>query len=135
MKKEEIPQDNGALGKIAKEVTYVVDENGNYSTGQSTGWDVKTEALNVAWHDVEAKIEAAKQKVLNGAASPILYFMEKKIMDLNILASYTGYWKWTIKKHLKPSGFQQLSAEKLKKYAALFEISVEELKNPFKQSE
>lgn len=131
MKKEEIPQDNGALGKIAKEVTYVVDENGNYSTGQSTGWDVKTDALNVAWHDVEAKIEAAKQKVLNNEASPILYFMEKKIMDLNILASYTGYWKWTIKKHLKPSGFQKLSADKLKKYAELFEISVEALKNPF----
>ncbi|SDC67778.1 hypothetical protein [Niabella drilacis] len=131
MKKEEIPQDNGALGKIAKEVTYVVDENGNYSTGQSTGWDVKTEALNVAWHDVEAKIEAAKQQVLSGGASPILYFMEKKIMDLNILASYTGYWKWTIKKHLKPSGFQKLPADKLKKYAALFEVSVEELKNPF----
>ncbi|MGJ7031974.1 hypothetical protein [Niabella hirudinis] len=135
MKKEEIPQDNGALGKIAKEVTYVVDENGNYSTGQSTGWDVKTEALNVAWHDVEAKIGAAKQKVLNGEASPILYFMEKKIMDLNILASYTGYWKWTIKKHLKPSGFQKLPADKLKKYSELFEISLEELKNPFKQSE
>lgn len=131
MKKEEIPQDNGALGKIAKEVTYVVDENGNYSTGQSSGWDVKTEALNVAWHDVEAKIEAAKQKVLHGEASPILYFMEKKIMDLNILASYTGYWKWTIKKHLKPSGFQKLSDDKFKKYAALFEISVEELKDPF----
>ncbi|MBO9591843.1 MAG: hypothetical protein J7599_02970 [Niabella sp.] len=135
MKKEEIPQDNGALGKIAREVTYVVDENGNYSTGQSTGWDVKTEALNVAWHDVEAKIEAAKQQVLAGTASPILYFMEKWIMDLNILASYTGYWKWTIKKHLKPSGFQKLSEDKLKKYAALFEVSVAELKNPFKQSE
>ncbi|ANH82696.1 hypothetical protein A8C56_18465 [Niabella ginsenosidivorans] len=131
MKKEEIPQDNGALGKIAKEVTYVVDDKGNYSTGQSTGWEVKTEALNIAWHDVEEKVEAAKQKVLNGEASPILYFMEKRIMDLNILASYTGYWKWTIKKHLKPSGFQKLSEDKLKKYAALFEVSVEELKNPF----
>lgn len=131
MKKEEIPQDDGALGKIAKEVTYIVDEQGNYATAQSTGWEVKTEALNVAWHDVEEKIEAAKQKVLKGEASPLLYFMEKKIMDPGILASYTGYWKWTIKKHLKLSGFQKLSEEKIKKYAAVFEVSVEELKNPF----
>lgn len=131
MKKEEIPQDDGALGKIAKEVTYVVDDKGNYSTGQSTGWEVKTEALNIAWNDVEQKVEAAKQQVLNGTASPILYFMEKRIMDFNILASYTGYWKWTIKKHLKPAGFNKLSEDKLNKYAQLFEVSVEELKHPF----
>lgn len=131
MKKDEIPQDDGALGKIAREVTYVVDEEGRYSTGQSTGWDVKTEALNRAWNDVDQKIEAAKQKVIRGEASPILYFMEKKIMDLSILAAYTGYWKWTIKKHLKPSVFKNLPEEKLKKYAGLFEVSLDELKKPF----
>lgn len=131
MKKDEIPQDNGALGKIAKEVTYVVDEKGGYTTGKSTGWDVKTEALNIAWNDVGKKIEYAKQKVLRGEASPLLYFMEKKIMDIGILASYTGFWKWSIKKHLKPDGFKKLSDDKLKKYASVFDISLEDLKNPF----
>lgn len=131
MKKEEIPQDEGALGKIAKEVTYVVDSEGKYTTGQSTGWEVKTEALNIAWHDVEMKIDDARQKVLRGEASPILYFMEQKIMDIGILSSYTGFWKWTIKRHLKPSVFKKLSDEKLKKYAAIFEVSIEELKKPF----
>ncbi|MFT4092218.1 MAG: hypothetical protein QM640_01170 [Niabella sp.] len=131
MKKEEIPQDDGALGRIAKEVTYVVDDAGNYTTAQSSGWDVKTEALNIAWNDVDKKIEAAKQKVLNGEASPILYFMEKKIMDAGILAAYTGFWKWTIKKHLKPGVFNKLSNEKLQKYARLFEITLQELKDPF----
>ncbi len=131
MKKEEIPQDNGALGRIAKEVTYVIDETGNYTIGKSTGWEVKTEALNVAWSEVEKKIEAARQKVLNGGASPILYFMEKKIMDISILSSYTGFWKWTVKRHLKPSVFKKLSDQKLQKYAEIFEISIDELKNPF----
>lgn len=131
MKKEEIPQDEGALGKIAKEVTYVVDSEGKYTTGQSTGWEVKTEALNIAWHDVEMKIDDARQKVLRGEASPILYFMEQKIMDIGILSSYTGFWKCTIKRHLKPSVFKKLSDEKLKKYAAIFEVSIEELKKPF----
>ena len=131
MKKDEIPQDDGALGRIAREVTYVVGEDGKYETAQSSGWDVKTEALNVAWDEVERKIEAARQKVLNGTASPLLYFMEKKIMDLSILSSYTGFWKWTIKRHLKPSVFKKLPEEKLKKYAELFEVSIEELKLPF----
>lgn len=131
MKKGEIPQDDGALGRVAKEVTYVVDEAGNYITGQSTGWEVKTEALNIAWHDVEKKIEEAKQKVIRGEASPVLYFMEKKIMDIGILSSYTGFWKWTIKRHFIPTVFNRLSEKKLKKYAALFEVSIDELKKPF----
>ena len=131
MKKEEIPQDDGALGRIAKELTYVVGEDGKYETAQSSGWDVKTEALDVAWDEVNHKIEAAKQKVLSGNASPILYFMEKKIMDISILSAYTGFWKWTIKRHLKPSIFKNLPEEKLRKYAELFEISVQELQKPF----
>lgn len=130
MKKEEIPQDDGALGRIAREVTYVVGADGKYETAQSTGWEVKTDALNVAWNEVNSRIEAARQQVLKGEASPVLYFMEKKIMDLSILSAYTGFWKWTIKKHLKPAVFNKLSREKLEKYAALFEITVEELKNP-----
>lgn len=131
MKKEEIPQDDGALGKIAKEVTYVVDEQGKYITGQSTGWDVKTEALNIALNDVEKKIADAKQQVLSGKASPLLYFMEKAIMDVSILSSYTGFWKCTVKKHMKPSAFNNLPDEKLQKYATLFEVNIAELKNPF----
>ena len=131
MKKEEIPQDDGALSKIAKEVTYVVDDQGNYLTGKSTGWEVKTEALNIALNDVEKKIQKAREKVQNGEASPLLYYMEKGIMDLSILASYTGFWKWSVKKHLKPAGFNRLSHEKLQKYANLFEVSIEELKKPF----
>ena len=50
-------------------------------------------------------------------------------MDLTILSGYTGYWKFNIKRHFKPSVFQSLSEEKYKKYAKTFEISVDELKN------
>jgi len=54
MKKEEIPQDDGALNKLTKEVVYAVDSSGNYSTELSTGWDVKIKALDVAWEDTIA---------------------------------------------------------------------------------
>lgn len=131
MKKEDIPQDKSALIGVTTEVTYAVDAEGKYVSERSTGWEVKTEALNIAWDDVERKIQEAKEKVMRGEASPILYFMEKKLMDTGILASYTGFWKWRIKKHLKPAAFQKLSEDKLRKYAELFEISIEELKKPF----
>lgn len=128
MKKEEIPQDDGALNKLTKEVVYAVDSSGKYSTELSTGWDVKTKALDLAWEDIEKRIETARQKVLNNEASPVLYFLELRLMDIGILAAYTGFWKWTIKKHLKPAGFKNLSEQKLQKYADAFNVSVEELK-------
>ena len=128
MKKEDIPQDGGALTKLTKEVVYAVDNSGNYTTELSTGWEVKATALDVAWQDIEQRIENARQKVLNNEASPILFFIELRLMDIGIVAAYTGFWKWTVKRHLKPSVFKKLSEQKLKKYAEAFNISVEELK-------
>lgn len=131
MKKEEIPQDNGYLGRIAKEVTYVTDDDGRYVTGQSTGWKVKEEANDVAWQSFERQIHEAKEKVLKGEVSPVYYWMQKRMMDVGIVAQYTGFWKWSVKRHMKPAVFNKLSEEKLKKYAEVFETSLEELKNPF----
>lgn len=128
MKKEEIPQDDGALNKLTKEVVYAVDGSGNYSTELSTGWDIKTKALDVAWEDIQQRIANARQKVLNNEASPILYFTELRLMDIGILSAYTGFWKWTIRRHLKPSVFKKLSEKKLQQYADAFNVSVEELK-------
>jgi len=128
MKKEEIPQDDGALNKLTKEVVYAVDSSGKYSTELSTGWEVKSRALDLAWQDIEKRIETARQKVLNNESSPILYFIELRLMDMGILAAYTGFWKWTIKRHLKPGVFKRLPEQKLQRYADAFNVSVEELK-------
>src|SRR5450432_3073795 len=129
MKKEDIPQDLGALGKITKEVCYVVDDSGNYVTDLSNGWEVKSKALDAAWDDIAIRISTAREKVLNKSASPLLYFMELKLMDIPIVAAYTGFWKWQVKKHLKYDVFEKLSDSKLAKYASLFEVSAEELKS------
>jgi len=128
MKKEELPQDLGALGKITGEVCYVVDESGNYTTVLSNGWEVKSSALEVAWKDVEQRIGEAHQKVMNKEASPILFFMELRVMDIPIVAAYTGFWKWQVKRHMRYDFFQKLSPAKLAKYAELFEVWLEELK-------
>jgi len=127
MNKEDLPQDNGSLGKVTKEVCYVTDASGKYVTGLSSGWEVKSSALDAAWQDIAERSALARQKVLNGEASPILYFMEKCVMDMQTLAAYTGFWKWTIRRHLRPSGFRKLSGTALKKYAEAFNVQVEDL--------
>ncbi len=128
MKKEDVPQDLGALGKITKEVCYATDDSGKYTTQLSDGWDVKATALDTAWQDVEERIAAAKQKVLNNEASPILFFMEKALMDTEILAGYTGFWQWQVKRHLKADVFKHLSVKKMQKYAEVFNVSIHDLK-------
>ncbi|HRP33845.1 MAG TPA: hypothetical protein PKV73_18235 [Agriterribacter sp.] len=129
MKKEDIPQDPGALQKFTREVSYAVDENGNYITALSAGWEVKTNALDVAWSDIERKVHSAREKVLRHEASPVLYYMELKLMNVQVLADYTGFWKWQIKRHFKPRVFEKLSPKKLQRYASVFDITVDELKN------
>jgi hypothetical protein len=124
MKKEEVPQDLSSLGKITKEVCYATDEAGKYTTELSQGWDVKISALDAAWQDIGERVEAAKAKVLRGEASPLLYFMELKLMDIKVLAGYTGFWQWQIKRHLQPTVFKKLSDRALRRYAEVFEISV-----------
>jgi hypothetical protein len=128
MKKEDIPQDPGALSKATKEVCYAVDQSGKYTTELSVGWDIKARALDVAWDDISQRVEAARQKVKNKEASPLLFFIELRLMDIPIVSAYTGFWKWQVKQHLKPSVFERLSEKKLAKYAVIFEVSVEELK-------
>lgn len=129
MKKEDVPQDLGSLGKITKEVCYATDDTGKYTTELSRGWDIKISALDIAWQDIKDRVALARELVLNDKASPILFFMEKGLMDIGIVAAYTGFWKWQIKRHLKPAVFKKLSDKKLQRYAEIFNVSVEDLKS------
>lgn len=130
MKKEEVPQDRSSLSdnKIT-EVCYAVDENGNYTQVSSKGWEPKTIVQNETLQIIEERIAQAREDVKNGVVSPIVYFMEFHKMDMNILADYTGYWKWRMKRHFKPKVFQKLSDTALEKYANAFDINIDELKN------
>ncbi len=128
MKKEEIPQDRSTLETAKfKELCYAVDDEGQYVTAQSTGWDPKTIALDNAIQDINERVEVARQKVNSNQTSPIEYYMELHKMDLSILSSYVGIWKWRVKLHFKPSIFKKLKTRTLEKYAEVFEISVNEL--------
>jgi hypothetical protein len=129
MKKDEIPQDPSALDKFTKEVCYAVDDKGEYTTGLSRGWQVKADALGITLEEAHNRTANARQQVKSGEASPLLFFMELNMMDTAILAAYSGFWEWTIKRHLKPSVFKDLSQKKLEKYAELFDVTVDELKN------
>jgi Ni,Fe-hydrogenase maturation factor len=130
VKKQDLPQDESNLQSAnMTEVLYVTDENDNYTTANSIGWDAKKAALEESMELINERIEEAKQNVANNLVSPIVYFMELNKMDIQVLAAYVNMWQWTVKRHAKPKNFKKLSDSTLKKYADAFEISVDELKN------
>lgn len=129
MEKKDIPQDPSLLDNFTTEICYAVDENGRYTTRQSRGWEVKSTALDVTWQDIENKVKQTKQRVTNGEISQLQFFMDLRIMDVAMVAAYTGLWKWKVKRHLKPKTFNKLPEKTLQKYAEIFDVSLEVLKS------
>ena len=126
MKETEVPQEEGALRDL-KELCYVTDEEGNYTTRLSSGWEVKNVALEVSLGRLQEQIDEAKADVLEGRKSPIVYYMLLNRMDWAVLADAMHRWQWVIKRHAKPSVFKKLSSKTLQQYAEVFGITVEEL--------
>ena len=129
MKKSEVPQDNGRVfEKGSRELYYALDENGEYTTALSTGWEVKNLVQDQTMLELQDRIDRARNDLKTGLASPIVYFMELHRMDWQILSDYTGIWKWQIKRHAKPKVFAKLNDRILSKYAEAFDIGIDELR-------
>ena len=125
MKDNEVPQDKSSF----TDLYYAVDKEGNYITKRSSGWKPKKIVLDRSLDMIDERVKDIKQKVMNNEVSPIMYYMELNRMDISVLAAYFGKWKWRVKKHFKPANFNKLSSKSLKKYADIFNISIDELKD------
>ncbi len=131
MKRKEVPQDKiNMFGGKPPDVMYALDENGKYVRVKSAGWEPKNEVLRQAWEEVNENVEKARQAVLSGEKSPVYYYMYKNIMDVKLLAEYTGLWSWQVRRHFKPHVFNRLKEKTLEKYRRAFRLdSIETLKN------
>ena len=129
MKKKDVPQDDENLfeGKF-KVVKYALDDDGNYGTVGSSGWEPENVVLNQAWDEINKKVAETKLKIDAGELSPLAYHMEKNIMDVGMLSQYMDISKRNVSKHLEPNGFSGLDDKTLNRYAEVFDITVEELK-------
>lgn len=131
MKRTEVPQDESDLASANfRELCYATDEQGNYVTEKSTGWDVKAAALTNAVERIHIRTEAAHQRLREGKTSPIEYYMEMNRMDVVVLADHVGIWRWRVKRHFDPKRFSRLKEPLLRKYADAFNITVQQLKHP-----
>jgi hypothetical protein len=131
MNVNEVPQDpkNFKGAENMRKLIYATDKDGKYTGINSLGWEAENAATKQAWDQAEEALADTEKKVRAGELSPIAYFMEKQLMDVSLLSKYMGKWKWTVQKHMKPSVFEKLDNDTLNKYAGIFNITVEELKN------
>jgi|SRR5690606_26916699 len=130
MKKHDVPQHQGNLSKNnIREVIYATDENGNYTTELSSGWEPKTIALDRSLEQINERMQEALEGFRSNRLSILPYLMERQRMDISILAGYVDMWQWRVKRHFKPEIYRKLSDAKLSRYAAAFDMSLQELKN------
>jgi len=128
MKINEVPQDGAFLieGRMS-DLYYVVDDKGHYTKVLSKGWAPKNDAIRLAWERIYEKAEEIRQQILSGILSPIALYMELNVMDVNILASYTGLPRRRVRKHLKMKGFRKLTPELVQTYAGALNLTPDEL--------
>ncbi len=123
----DIPQDDSKIFKGQRKVIYAT-QNGNYQTATTNGWEMEEFATEQAVEELNRLTTEALAAVKLGEKSPLFYYMYRYRFDLPSLAQATGFWQWQIKRHFKPSVFAKLSDKVLERYAEVFGISVEDIK-------
>ena len=111
-----------------RELLYNYDPKGNFEKNVGFHCEPDRVILQQAWDLFNERIEEARQKVLAGQASPIVYYMEKILADPLNLSMMAGIPIWRVKWHFKPRVFKKLNDKTLQKYAEAFNITVEQLK-------
>ena len=110
MEKSEIPQDDKILdGK--RVACYVLEENGKYVIGKSSGWDAVNIANIQAWEHISERLDQVAEDINRGKKSILAFFMEKEQMDVSLLSKYIKLPKWRVRRHLKPSVFAGLKGD------------------------
>ena len=112
----------------SKELFYYYQDGGNYD--KKVGFHPESDAviLQQAWDLFKERIEAARKKVIDGETSPVVYYMEKNLLDPLNLSMMAGISIWRVKRHFKPRVFQRLNEKTLEKYATAFNITIDQLK-------
>jgi hypothetical protein len=111
-----------------REMMYKYDEQGNFAKDVGYHPEQDRLVLQQAWDLFGERAEEARKKVLEGKASPVLYYMEKTMLTPLDLSMHAGISLWRVKRHLKPGVFAKLSEKILNKYATAFNITVDQLK-------
>ncbi len=130
MKSSQTPQDDAGLSDGAgRELCYVTDDEGRYTTELSVGWEPKNTAIIEAWRDIKEQLEEVVEAIVAGNKSPLEYYMGLNLMNRSLLSQISGISKWRIKRHFKPKHFDRLKETTLNQYAKALKTELNQLKD------
>lgn len=113
-----------------RELFYYFDKEKGFTRAVDYQNNSNQVIIKQGWDAAEQRLSDIREKVKAGILSPIAFYMEKRLLEVPMLAAYMEIGAWRVKRHLKPKVFKKLSQATLSKYADIFEISVEMLTNP-----
>jgi hypothetical protein len=112
-----------------RELSYSYENGGKFEKTVGFHGEADRLILQQAWDLFKERIEDARLRVLDGKVSPIVYHMEKNLLDPMNLSMMAGIAVWRVKWHFRPGVFKRLPLKVLRKYAEAFNISVDQLKD------
>ncbi len=118
---------NKAYGQY-RELSYSYQDGGKFEKTVGFHGEADRLILQQAWDLFQERIEDARQRVLSGKASPVVYYMEKNLLDPLNLSMMAGISLWRVKWHFKPGVFNRLKNKTLLKYAEAFNITIDQLR-------
>lgn len=128
MDKEGVPQDASPTYGGLRKLLYAVDENGQYTGVQSSGWEAESFSTELAVAEINRQRDDAWQRAREGKTSALEYHMYRNRMDFDTLVMVSGIWRWRVRRHFKPSVYAKLADKVLARYAEAMGVKVAELK-------
>jgi len=111
-----------------RELSYSYQDGGKFEKTVGFHGEADRLILQQAWDLFKERIEEARQNVISGKVSPVVFYMEKNLLDPMNLSMMAGISLWRVKWHFKPGVFKRLSEKTLRKYASAFNITIDQLK-------
>lgn len=127
MKKHEVPQQNAKAFMGHSKLLYAVDDQGHYVPAPCNGWEAEEIVLDQAIAEYARLAGDAWRRAKDGRASTLEYHMYRQRMDLVLLAQTTGYFKWRVRRDLRPGAFQKLGGKRRERYADALGLSPSQL--------
>lgn len=117
MKRANVPQDEAKAFMGLSKVLYAEDADGRYVAAPCNGWEAEEIVLDQAIAEFERLAADAWRRARQGQGSALEYHMYRERMDVVLLAQSTGYFKWRVRRHLRPDAFASLPAKYRLRYA------------------
>ncbi len=128
MRVNEVPQEINPILEGGCKAVFARDDNGRMVTVPCSGWEVEAIVTQHAVDVLKQQAQAALAEAKAGRTSPLSYWMYQMRMDETVLAQSTGFWRWRVRRHLRPQHFAKLTAPTLQVYADALGMTVDRLK-------